>query len=89
MHIIWALIVGLLVGALAKFVMPGKDPGGIFMTMLLGIVGSILAGFLGRSLGIYHAGDAGPGLIASVLGAVIILALYRVVRRRSVTKEPR
>jgi uncharacterized membrane protein YeaQ/YmgE (transglycosylase-associated protein family) len=85
MHIIWALIVGLLVGALAKLVMPGKDPGGIFMTILLGIVGSILAGFLGRSLGIYHAGDAGPGLIASVLGAVIILALYRVVRQRSIT----
>lgn len=85
MHIIWALIVGLLVGALAKLVMPGKDPGGIFMTMLLGIVGSVLAGFLGRSLGIYRAGDAGPGLIASVVGAVIILALYRVSRRRSIT----
>jgi uncharacterized membrane protein YeaQ/YmgE (transglycosylase-associated protein family) len=85
MHIIWALIVGLLVGALAKLVMPGKDPGGIFMTMLLGIVGSVLAGFLGRALGIYHAGDAGPGLIASIIGAVIILALYRVSRRRSIT----
>ena len=85
MHIIWALIVGLLVGALAKLVMPGKDPGGIFMTMLLGIVGSVLAGFLGRALGIYHAGDAAPGLIASIIGAVIILALYRVSRRRSIT----
>jgi uncharacterized membrane protein YeaQ/YmgE (transglycosylase-associated protein family) len=84
MHIIWALLVGLVVGALAKLVMPGKDPGGILMTMLLGIVGSILAGFLGRSLGIYHANDAGPGLIASIIGAVIILALYRVSRRRSI-----
>jgi uncharacterized membrane protein YeaQ/YmgE (transglycosylase-associated protein family) len=85
MHIVWALIVGLLVGALAKLVMPGRDPGGIFVTMLLGIVGSILAGFLGRALGIYRASDAGPGLIASVVGAVIVLALYRVARRRSVT----
>jgi uncharacterized membrane protein YeaQ/YmgE (transglycosylase-associated protein family) len=85
MHIVWALIVGLVVGALAKLIMPGRDPGGIFVTMLLGIVGSILAGFLGRSLGIYRAHDAGPGLIASVVGAVIILALYRVARRRSVT----
>jgi len=85
MHIVWALIVGLVVGALAKLVMPGRDPGGIFVTMLLGIVGSILAGFLGRALGIYRAHDAGPGLVASVIGAVIILALYRVARRRSVT----
>jgi uncharacterized membrane protein YeaQ/YmgE (transglycosylase-associated protein family) len=85
MHIVWALVVGLIVGALAKLIMPGKDPGGILMTMLLGIVGSVLAGFLGRSLGIYHASDAGPGLIAAVIGAVIILALYRVVRRRSLT----
>lgn len=85
MHIVWALIVGLVVGALAKLVMPGRDPGGIFVTMLLGIVGSILAGFLGRALGVYRAYDAGPGLIASVIGAVIVLALYRVARRRSVT----
>lgn len=85
MHIIWALIVGLVVGAVAKLVMPGKDPGGLIVTMLLGIVGSVLAGFLGRSLGLYHARDAAPGFIASVIGAVIILALYRVVRRRSLT----
>src|SRR4051812_7731156 len=81
MHLIAALIVGLLVGALAKLVMPGKDPGGILVTMALGIGGSFLAGFLGSSLGIYHATDAGPGLIASVIGAVLILAVYRLVRR--------
>ena len=85
MHIIAALIVGLLVGALAKLVMPGKDPGGILMTMVLGIAGSFLAGFLGRSLGIYHSNDVGPGLIASVIGAVLILALFRVIRRRPST----
>jgi uncharacterized membrane protein YeaQ/YmgE (transglycosylase-associated protein family) len=53
MHILWFLIVGLVVGALAKLVMPGKDPGGIFITMLIGIAGSIVAGFIGRSLGLY------------------------------------
>ncbi|HEY2899239.1 MAG TPA: GlsB/YeaQ/YmgE family stress response membrane protein [Polyangia bacterium] len=84
MHIIFSLIVGLIVGAIAKALMPGKDPGGIFITMLLGIAGSVLAGFLGRSLGIYHAGDTGPGIIASIVGAVILLGLYRLVARRRI-----
>jgi uncharacterized membrane protein YeaQ/YmgE (transglycosylase-associated protein family) len=82
MHIIWSLIVGLFVGAVAKLLMPGKDPGGILVTMLLGIVGSLVAGFLGRTLGVYQAGDAGPGIIASILGAVLLLGLYRLVFRR-------
>jgi uncharacterized membrane protein YeaQ/YmgE (transglycosylase-associated protein family) len=81
MHIIVALVVGLLVGALAKVVIPGKNPGGLLVTMVLGIAGSFLAGLLGNSLGIYHANDAGPGLIASVSGAVLVLALYRFTRR--------
>ncbi|HET6146763.1 MAG TPA: GlsB/YeaQ/YmgE family stress response membrane protein [Polyangia bacterium] len=84
MHLIWSLIVGLIVGAIAKLLMPGRDPGGWIITMLLGIAGSVVAGFLGGALGIYHAGDAGPGLIASVIGAVILLALYRVAVRRRV-----
>jgi uncharacterized membrane protein YeaQ/YmgE (transglycosylase-associated protein family) len=86
MHIIWSLIVGLVVGAIAKLLMPGRDPGGIVITMLLGIAGSVIAGFLGRALGIYHAGDAGPGIIASVIGAVLVLAIYRAAsgRRRIV-----
>ncbi|MEA2698140.1 MAG: hypothetical protein QOI66_2411 [Myxococcales bacterium] len=86
MHIIWSLIVGLVVGAIAKLLMPGRDPGGIIITMLLGIAGSVIAGFLGRALGIYHAGDAGPGIIASVIGAVLVLAIYRAAsgRRRIV-----
>ena len=83
MHVIWSLIVGLIVGAIAKLLMPGRDPGGWIITMLLGIAGSVVAGFLGRALGLYHAGDAGPGLIASVIGAIILLALYRVVLRRA------
>jgi uncharacterized membrane protein YeaQ/YmgE (transglycosylase-associated protein family) len=85
MHFIWSLIVGLIVGALAKFVMPGRDPGGIFITMLLGIAGSVLAGFLGRALGFYSSANSGPGIIASVLGAIILLAGYRMIAGRRAT----
>jgi len=85
MHILWALIVGLVVGAIAKLLMPGKDPGGIIITALLGIAGSLVASFLGRALGLYHAGDVGPGVIASIIGAMVLLGLYRLLfRRRSV-----
>lgn len=78
MHILITLIIGLVVGALAKLVMPGRDPGGILITMLLGVAGSFVAGALGHALGWYALGD-GPGLLASVLGAVILLAIYRLV----------
>lgn len=84
MHLIWSLIIGLVVGAIAKLMMPGRDPGGWIITMLLGIAGSVVAGFLGRALGVYRAGDAGPGVIASVIGAVILLAIYRFAVRRRV-----
>lgn len=81
MPILWMLIIGLIIGALAKLIMPGRDPGGIFVTMLIGIAGALLAGFLGRALGWYgEAEDA--GFIASVIGAVILLALYRLVAGR-------
>jgi len=76
MHILVTLIVGLIVGALAKLIMPGKDPGGIIVTILLGIAGSFIAGWLGHALGWYKVGD-GPGIIASIIGAVILLAIYR------------
>lgn len=76
MHIIITLIVGLIVGAIAKLLMPGKDPGGAVITLLLGVAGSFIAGMLGHALGWYEVGD-GPGIIASVLGAVILLAIYR------------
>ena len=76
MHIILTLIVGLIVGAIAKLLMPGKDPGGAIVTMLLGVAGSFIAGMLGHALGWYEVGD-GPGIIASVIGAVILLAIYR------------
>jgi uncharacterized membrane protein YeaQ/YmgE (transglycosylase-associated protein family) len=77
MHILWMLIVGVIAGGLAKLAMPGKDPGGIVVTMVLGIAGSFLAGFFGRMIGHYQAGSR-PGIIASTIGAFVILGLYRV-----------
>lgn len=73
--LIWILF-GLVVGALAKLVMPGNDPGGIIVTILLGIAGSLLGGFLGRTLGLYDRGEA-AGFVMSLVGAVVLLALYR------------
>ena len=80
MHILITLIVGLVVGALAKLIMPGRDPGGVIITALLGVAGSFIAGALGHSLGWYEIGE-GPGLIASIIGAIILLAIYRMVVR--------
>jgi uncharacterized membrane protein YeaQ/YmgE (transglycosylase-associated protein family) len=82
MAILWSLIVGLVVGALAKLFMPGKDPGGIVVTMLLGVAGSLVAGFIGRALGWYSSVTHGPGIIASILGAMLLLFIYRLVVRR-------
>jgi uncharacterized membrane protein YeaQ/YmgE (transglycosylase-associated protein family) len=85
MHIIWMIIVGLIAGALAKLIMPGKDPGGIIVTILIGIAGSFIAGFLGRAVGWYSDPGSGPGIIASIIGALILLGIYRLVigRRHS------
>jgi uncharacterized membrane protein YeaQ/YmgE (transglycosylase-associated protein family) len=84
MGILATLIVGLIVGAIAKLLMPGKDPGGIIITMLLGVAGAFVAGFLGRAVGWYDDPASGPGIIASIIGAMILLGLYRLVigRRR-------
>ena len=84
MGIIWMLIIGLVVGAIAKLIMPGKDPGGIIVTIILGIAGAFLAGFLGRAMGWYGEGDA-VGFIASVIGAIILLIIYRMIAGRSRT----
>ena len=81
-HLLWMCIIGLVAGALAKLIMPGKDPGGIIVTMLIGIAGSVVAGFIGRSLGLYEAGQ-GAGLIMSVIGAILLLAVYRMVSRKA------
>jgi uncharacterized membrane protein YeaQ/YmgE (transglycosylase-associated protein family) len=75
-NIIWMMIIGLIVGALAKLIMPGRDPGGIFITMLLGIAGSLVGGVIGRLLGLYRPGQ-GAGFIVSTVGAILLLALYR------------
>jgi uncharacterized membrane protein YeaQ/YmgE (transglycosylase-associated protein family) len=80
LHLLWMCIIGLVAGALAKLIMPGKDPGGIIVTMLLGIAGSLVAGYLGRAVGWYQAGQ-GAGLIMSVIGAIVLLAIYRLFRK--------
>ena len=81
LHLLWIALIGLIVGALAKLIMPGKDPGGIFVTMLLGIAGSVLATWIGRLLGLYAPG-ASAGFIMSIVGAVILLAIYHFFRRK-------
>jgi uncharacterized membrane protein YeaQ/YmgE (transglycosylase-associated protein family) len=78
--IIITLVVGLVVGALAKLVMPGRDPGGVFVTMLLGVAGAFVAGLLGHSFGWYAVGQ-GPGILASIVGSVLILGAYRMTQR--------
>jgi uncharacterized membrane protein YeaQ/YmgE (transglycosylase-associated protein family) len=84
MEFLWMIFIGLIVGAVAKLIMPGRDPGGIIITMLIGIAGALVAGFLGRSLGWYRPGES-AGFIASVIGAIILLAVYRMfVARRPV-----
>lgn len=84
MGILWALIIGLVVGAIAKLLMPGRDPGGMIVTMLIGVAGALIAGWLGRALGWYSPGE-GAGIIASILGAMLLLFIYRmVVRNRAV-----
>jgi uncharacterized membrane protein YeaQ/YmgE (transglycosylase-associated protein family) len=81
-NILWEAIIGLVIGALAKLIMPGKDPGGIFITMLIGVAGSLLATFLGSHLGLYRDGQS-AGLIMSVLGAILLLAIYRLIKGKT------
>ena len=79
--IIGWIVIGLIAGGIAKLLMPGKDPGGCIVTILLGIAGALLAGFLGRAVGWYGTGD-GAGFIAAIVGAFLILLIYRLVLRR-------
>ena len=78
MAILWTILIGFLIGLVAKFLMPGRDPGGFIITILLGIAGSFLAGFLGRSLGWYGEGEP-AGFIFSVVGAILLLIIYRLL----------
>jgi uncharacterized membrane protein YeaQ/YmgE (transglycosylase-associated protein family) len=84
MHLLWTLIIGLIIGAVAKLLMPGKDPGGFIITMLLGVAGSLVATYLGQAIGWYRPGDA-AGFIASVIGAMILLFIYRLFAKRTTT----
>jgi len=84
MGILGWILFGLVIGALAKLVMPGRDPGGLIVTMLLGIAGAVLGGFVGRAMGFYGEGEA-AGWIMSFIGAVVLLAIYRMmVGRRAI-----
>jgi uncharacterized membrane protein YeaQ/YmgE (transglycosylase-associated protein family) len=81
LEIVWIIVIGVLVGALAKFVMPGPDPGGFFVTALLGMGGALVATLLGRFVGLYGP-NQGAGFVASVIGALVVLFVYRSVRKR-------
>jgi uncharacterized membrane protein YeaQ/YmgE (transglycosylase-associated protein family) len=78
MDVLLWIVFGLVVGIVAKFLMPGRDPGGIILTIVLGILGAMLGGWIGRGLGWYQPGEP-AGFIMAVVGAIIILALYRLV----------
>ena len=82
LHLIWVIIIGAVVGLIAKFLVPGRDPGGFIITPLIGIGGAILATYLGQFLHIYEPGE-NARFIGSVVGAVIILLIYRAIRGRS------
>ena len=81
MGIISAVIIGLIIGAIAKFLMPGKDPGGWIVTILIGVAGSFIGTYLGQAFGLYRTGEP-AGFIGSIVGAMILLLLYRLVVKR-------
>jgi uncharacterized membrane protein YeaQ/YmgE (transglycosylase-associated protein family) len=80
MSLIWTVVIGFLAGLVAKFLMPGRDPGGFIVTILLGIAGAFVATFLGQALGWYRPGE-GAGFIGAVVGAVLILIAYRMIAK--------
>jgi len=79
MSILWAILIGFVVGVIAKFLMPGRDGGGFILTALLGIVGAVAATFLGQAMGIYAAGQS-AGFIGAVIGAMVVLFIFGLVR---------
>lgn len=78
MGILWTILIGFIVGIVAKFLMPGRDPAGFIITVIIGIVGSVIATYLGRFMGFYQVGES-AGFIAAVLGAIVLLFIYRAV----------
>jgi uncharacterized membrane protein YeaQ/YmgE (transglycosylase-associated protein family) len=83
MGILSWILFGLVVGVIAKLLMPGRDPGGFIITILLGIAGALIGGFVGRAMGFYGPNE-GAGWLMSILGAIVLLALYRMMARRTV-----
>jgi uncharacterized membrane protein YeaQ/YmgE (transglycosylase-associated protein family) len=81
MHILWTIIIGFLAGLVAKFVLPGKDPGGFIVTTLIGIAGALLATYLGQAIGWYQAGHS-AGFIGAIVGSIILLLLYRLIFKK-------
>lgn len=81
MSILWTILIGFVVGLVAKFLMPGRDPGGFIITVILGIAGSFLATYLGVALGWYQQGET-AGFIAAVLGSIVLLLGYRLIVKR-------
>ncbi len=84
MGIIWTILIGFVVGLVAKMLTPGRDPSGFFITAAIGIAGSLLATFGGQALGLYTAGEP-AGFIGSLVGAIVLLVIYHLVRRNSAT----
>lgn len=81
LHLLWVIIIGFIAGVVAKFIMPGKDPGGFLITTGLGIGGALLATFLGRLIGWYKEGQS-AGFIAAVVGALIVLGVYHLIKKK-------
>jgi len=79
MALLWVLFIGLIIGAVAKLIMPGKDPGGILITAAIGVAGSLVATFIGKALGLYEP-DQAAGFVGAVIGSVLLLAGYRAIR---------
>jgi uncharacterized membrane protein YeaQ/YmgE (transglycosylase-associated protein family) len=84
LNLLWTALIGLVVGAIAKLIMPGKDPGGIFVTMLIGIAGSFIGTFLGRAVGHYEPSQS-AGFLMSLVGALILLGIYHLIKRGRTT----
>ncbi len=81
LSLLWTALIGLIVGAIAKLIIPGKDPGGIWVTMLIGIAGSFIGTFLGRAIGHYEPGQS-AGFLMSLVGALILLGIYHLIKRQ-------
>jgi len=88
MSIIWTILIGFIVGLLAKVLTPGRDPSGFVITALIGIAGSLLATYGGQALGLYHAGEP-AGFLGSLIGAIILLVIYHMVRGRTAVQTRR